>query len=472
LTQSNPHEDHHTGGWKEVFSGEYLLYTLMLNGGMLLFAINTFVVATVMPSVVEDLGGVGYLTWAFSLFAVGSIIGAAGSGPMRDTFGAKRAYAGAGLLLAIGLLGSALAPSMPVLVSWRLLQGIGGGALASLSYGLVATMYPQRLRGRVLSTISSTWGIATLGGPGYGALFAAPGLWRAAFWSLAPMTLLFAALAWRYVDGATDPALRTRMPWWRLTFLALAVLLLSATSLTTAIWIQALLVAAGILLTAFAFIRDVRAERGIFPKRVTAIATEMGALYWIFFLVSMMIAFISTYTTYYLQTLHGVAPLTAGYLFAIQSLMWTASALLVASQPLTRTASLVAAGLAMLLLSSIAIAWTVASGPVVLLAVAIGLSGAGIGFINNPAIQNIIAVAPPHEKQIAGGSVQTIRNIGMSFGAAISGTIAVSAGLVDGAPRPVIAHAMHWVYGVNTIIGLCAFAIALLVLRGGGKDSR
>ncbi|MCC2099284.1 MAG: MFS transporter [Hyphomicrobiales bacterium] len=469
MSEKHPATTRHKSPWAEIFSGQYLLYTLMLNGGMLLFAINTFVVATVMPSVVKDLGGVGYLTWAFSLFAVGSIIGAAGAGPARDMWGAKQAYAGAGLLLGIGLLGSALASNMPVLVGWRLLQGIGGGALASLSYGLVAAIYPERLRGHVLSTISSTWGIATLGGPGYGALFAEPGVWRAAFWSLVPLTIVFSLLAWRFVGGARDPSRRTRMPWWRLALLALAVLGLSLTSLTTILWHQGLLVLAAIAMTAAAFMRDARAEHSIFPKRVTAIQTELGALYWIFFFVSMMIAFVSTYTTYYLQTLHDVAPLTAGYLFAIQSFLWTGGALLVASQPLARTGTLVIAGLTLLVIASVGIAITVSSGPVAAIAVSIGISGAGIGFLNNPAIQKIIAVAPPHEKQVAGGSVQTIRNIGMSFGAAISGTIAVTAGLVDGASRAAIANAMHWVYGINAAIGVCALTIAILVLRGSRK---
>jgi MFS family permease len=277
LTQPAPDADT-PATWRDIFSGQYALYTLMLNGGMLLFAINQFVVATIMPSVVADLGGVNYLPWAFSLFAVGSIIGAAGAGPVRDAWGARRAYTGAALVLGIGLLGAALASGMLTFVGWRLVQGIGGGALAALSYGLVAVMYPEHLRGRVLSTISTTWGIATVGGPGYGALFASGGLWRAAFWSLAPLTIVFALLAWRYVTGAPDLAGRTSMPWWRLALLALAVLLLSATSLTPQVWVQALMVAAAIAMTAYAFVRDARAERPIFPRRVTAVMSELGAL--------------------------------------------------------------------------------------------------------------------------------------------------------------------------------------------------
>ncbi|MGE3245042.1 MAG: MFS transporter, partial [Beijerinckiaceae bacterium] len=375
-------------------------------------------------------------------------------------------YAGAGLVLAVGLLGSALAPNMPVLVGWRFVQGLGGGAVAALSYGLVAATFPVELRGRVLSTISTIWGVATVGGPGYGALFAGPGLWRAAFWSLAPLALIFVALAWRTIGGEPAAGPRARMPYWRLILLALSVLLLSMTSVAGSHWLQALLVAAAIASATAAFIRDAKAERPIFPRRVTAIGTELGALFWIFFCVSIMISFVNTYTTFFLQVLHGVAPLTAGYLFAIQSFMWTAGALMVASRPASQTVSLVTIGLGMMLVAAIGLFITVVSGPVAAIAAAIALAGTGIGFLNNPAIQKIIVVAREEEKQLAANSVQTVRNIGMSFGAAGAGTVAASAGLQDGAAPAVVAHAMQWVYGVNVVVAIVALAIALAVLRG------
>ena len=68
------------------------------------------------------------------------------------------------------------------------------------------------------------------------------------------------------------------------------------------------------------------------------------------------------------------------------------------------------------------------------------ISGTGMGIMNNPAIQHIMGVASDKERHIAGASVQAIRNIGISFGAALSGMVAASAGLVDNAPREVVAN--------------------------------
>ena len=84
LTKTHHDAPEEAGSWAEIFTGRYGIYNFILNLGMLLFAINQFVVATIMPSVVADLGGVGYYTWAFSLFAVGAIVGAASAGTMRD----------------------------------------------------------------------------------------------------------------------------------------------------------------------------------------------------------------------------------------------------------------------------------------------------------------------------------------------------------------------------------------------------
>ena len=464
MTQADGEAQEAPVRWSEIFIGRYGVYTFVLNLGMMLFAINQFVVATIMPTVVADLGGVDYYTWAFSLFAVGAIIGSASAGPVRDAFGARRAYVWAGVVLGIGLAGAALAPDMPTLVAFRLIQGIGGGAVASQAYGLVAVIFPQRLRSRVLGVISTVWGVATVGGPGFGGVFAEYGLWREAFWALVPFTVVFAGLAWRYVEGAGGHGRLSEIPYWRLALLGLAVLVMSATSLADTNLVRVVLIVASIAIAFVAFRRDARAERNMFPRQAMAVLTELGAIYWMFLLVSVVLTFVNTYTTYYLQVLHGVSPFTAGYLFAIQSFMWTAGALVVATWRTSLETFSIMVGLGLIVIASLAIIFTVVPGPVVLIAIAIGISGAGIGFMNNPAIQRIIAVAPEEEKHVAGTSVQTIRNIGVSFGAAASGMVAAAAGLADGASRETAATAMQWVYGANVVFAVLALLVMLPLL--------
>jgi MFS family permease len=445
--------------WSEIFSGRLGALTFVLGLGMGLFAINQFVVATIMPTVVRDIGGVNYYSWAFSLFAIGAIIGSASANPLRQAFGVRRAYAGAGIMLGIGLAGAALAPDMPTLVAARLFQGMGGGAVASSGYGLIAIAYPQHLRSRVLGVVSTIWGTATVFGPGFGAAFAEPDLWRWAFLGLLPLILLFVVLVWRYVDGERGDGRLSTIPYRRLVLLALAVLMISAASLVEATWQRAVFVVVSLICAYLTFVIDAQSERNLFPRGVTKVLTELGAIYWILFLGSIVLAIVNTYSTFYLQVLHDVPPLVAGYLFAIQSLMWTASALVAAMLPRSLETTSIVAGLVFILLGTTAIALTVESGPVVLIAIAIGLTGIGLGAINNPVIQRIIAIVPDDEKHMAGTSVQTIRNIGISFGAAFSGLVAVSAGMTEGASRDIVGNAMQWVYGINA-----GFAVLTLLM--------
>lgn len=465
MTDTQPQQDEEIGRWTDIFTGRYGVYTLVLGLGMGLFAINQFVVATIMPTVLEDLGGVQFYSWAFSLFAVGAIAGAASAHALRDAFGLRAAYAGAGLVLGLGLAGAALAPDMPTFVGWRLLQGMGGGALASQGYGLVAIAYPPHLRPRILGVVSTIWGTATIMGPGFGALFAEPGLWIWAFLGLLPLIVLFVTLVCLRVEGDKGHGQLSALPYRRLALLTMAVFLISGTSLTETLWLQALFIVIAIIFAIMTFRLDAKSDHNMFPHGVTSLTTELGSVYWILFFGSIVLAIVNTYSTFYLQALHGISPLIAGYLFAIQSIMWTVSALVVATLPRKYESEFLLTGLLFILAGAVGVWLTVDSGPVTVIAIAIALTGVGLGFINNPTISRIISIVSESEKHMAGASVQAIRNIGISFGAAASGMVAAAAGLSHGAEREAIAFSMSWVYGVNAGFALVALIMTIPMYR-------
>jgi len=449
------------GGWREIFSGRLGIYTMILNLGMAVFAINHFVVSTIMPTVVADIGGLEFYTWAFALFAVGSIVGAASAGPLSDSYGMRCVYAGAGLLMGLGLAGNALAWDMPSVVAFRLVQGIGGGAVASLAYGLVAVLYPYKLRSRVLAVVSGIWGVGTLSGPAVGGFFAEHGLWRGSFWTMMIFALVFAVLAWRYVEGAKGEGRLSELPFWRLAILTMSVLLMSATSLIDQDGLRIGLFVFAVIIACEAFRQDTHSVRNMFPRGITAILSQLGAGYWVLFLVTIVITAHNTYTTYYLQVLHGVAPLKAGYILAVQSMMWTVSALAMSGVKREVEPYLIAAGLVCMLASSIGIVLALEHGPVAIIVCCLGLSGFGMGLINIPAMQRVITAAEDADKQLAGISVQTVRNIGISFGAALIGMVAAMSGLTDNSGVAELVHAMHWVYGVS--IGFSVLALLAVI---------
>ena len=151
--------------WQELFRPELAAFTIILNLGVGLHAIDVFVISSILPTVVGDIGGEAYYAWSTMLYMVASILGTAGGGILKAAIGARRGYALGGLIFLAGTALCGLSPSMPVLLAARVVQGLGGGLLLSQSLALVSELYPQALRTRILALISAIWGVAALIGP-------------------------------------------------------------------------------------------------------------------------------------------------------------------------------------------------------------------------------------------------------------------------------------------------------------------
>lgn len=180
--------------WSELFSGRNGWRALALTGGVALHAVNVHIVTTVLPSVVNEIGGLDWYAWSTTLFVVGSILGATLSVRLLARLGPRGACLAALVVFGAGSMACALAPAMPWLLAGRTVQGLGGGLLAALSYALIQLVFAPRLWPRAVALVSGMWGVATLCGPAVGGLFAQAGHWRWAFWSLLPLAAVQALL--------------------------------------------------------------------------------------------------------------------------------------------------------------------------------------------------------------------------------------------------------------------------------------
>jgi MFS family permease len=469
LNNSAEPEPTAAGRWADILSGRLGMYTLALNLGTILFAISTFVVVSIMPTAAADIGGLRYYAWTFALFSVGSVIGAAGTGPVREAHGHRKTFIGAGLIFVVGLFGAGLAPNMETVVAWRLIQGFGGGAIAAQGYALIAQMYPENLRGRALSTLSTAWGTATILGPAFGGVFAEFGSWRGAFFALGGLGLVFAYLAYRVVPESEAGHGRVRFPVTRLGLLAASVLGLSATSQFDDNLARAVLAVVSVAVAGIAFRRDARAEQNLFPRQAVNLGTEMGATFWVMMLSTMTMVFINLYITLYLQKLHNVTPLAAAYIYVINSMAWSTVAFFIATWHGRKEEAAIVIGLCLLLIGLAGLAYVVETGPVYLIAGLFVVTGTGMGFINNSLIQRAIAIAPPEERARTGSSVQTLRTVGYSFGAAMAGLVAAVAGLTDDAAPEILGPAMRWVYGSGTAFPALALILAMFLFAHGRR---
>lgn len=118
-----------------------------------------------------------------TLFVVASILGSALSARLLSGYGARSAYLVASLFFIVGAALCALAPSMPVMLIGRTVQGFGGGLIFALSYAMINLVFEQRLWPRAMALISAMWGIATWWGRRWAAFLPSctPGVGPSAF---------------------------------------------------------------------------------------------------------------------------------------------------------------------------------------------------------------------------------------------------------------------------------------------------
>src|SRR5262245_43461886 len=113
-------------GWRRLFSRHWLAPLAVMLGGILLHSMNVLLLATVLPSIVADLGGAAMMSWPTTAYLASSILASACTGLVTAKLGAGRAFALGAALFCAGTLVCAFAPSMDMVVTGRFAQGFGG----------------------------------------------------------------------------------------------------------------------------------------------------------------------------------------------------------------------------------------------------------------------------------------------------------------------------------------------------------
>ena len=455
-------------GWADLFRDGRWRYTTLLNLGIGIHALDIFIITTVMPSVVDDIGGHAWYTWPTMIYMVGSIIGGACGFHMRIRLGQQRGYVWGGIVMLVGTIGCALPTDMATLLIARLIKGLGGGFVISQSMALTRDLYDVRIRTRMLGTITTTWSIAALIGPAVGGAFAEFEWWRGAFWSTVPVGLMFIWMAWRIVPYSAPTAPDRRLPWRRLLLLGSGVMAVGlAGQFKDMILVSGALIVLAILMVWGAFKLDDAATPSLFPKRALSIFTPVGLAYWIYFSISATHSALLVFAPLFLQVLHDVTPLYVGYLSLVFSIAWTIGALAVGGLSDFQERAAAVGGMVLASLAIVGFTIAVLTGPQFLISTLIGIIGLGIGATNVLTTSYGMSVAREGEEGVTASSMPTVRSIGVAFGAAAAGLIANSAGLEEGVDRDTLAHVALWVLGATAIIPAIGALITLRAVTWG-----
>lgn len=319
----SPAADSPTGTWRELFSAEHATASLVLAGGIAVFAMNTFVTAALLPSTIADIGGQEYFAWVTTAFLVTSVLASMLVARLLGTLGAARSYLLAFLLFSAGSLGAALSPSMELLVVSRLIQGLGGGLLAGLGYSVIRDALPRRLWTRATGLVSAMWGLGTLIGPALGGAFAQLGFWRGAFVLLALVGVVLGLMAVRglpqEVPGGRDFG---RLPIMSLVLLVLAATAFSVAAVVPTGWPTLLALLAGIVLIVGFVLVDRSSTSPVLPHITYARGNPLKWIYLVLGILSSA-AMVEIFLPKFGQDLIGMPPLLAAVFGVTMSVGWS-----------------------------------------------------------------------------------------------------------------------------------------------------
>ncbi|MHB0886963.1 MAG: MDR family MFS transporter [Bacillota bacterium] len=172
--------------------------------GMLLGAIDQTVVGTAMPTIVGYLGGFSLITWATTAYMLTSTASLPIFGKLSDLYGRRLFYLlGLGVFVGASALCGA-AQSMPQLILFRALQGIGGGAMVPIAQTIVGEIFPGAQRAQWQGIFTALFAVASIIGPQVGGWIVDLWDWRWVFFVNLPVGLIAAVLVGVFLKETKD----------------------------------------------------------------------------------------------------------------------------------------------------------------------------------------------------------------------------------------------------------------------------
>ncbi len=449
---------------------------------VMLAALDQSVLATALPTISRDLGGVDLYAWAVTAYLLPGTAVMPLYGKAVDVFGPRRTLAVAGCLFILGSLLCGLSQSMPALLASRAVQGLGAAGLMTLAFTITFLVSPPQQRPWYLSLFGVVFTMSSLVGPVVGGGLAELS-WRSIFLLNVPLAAVATLLVRRALRNFPATSRSARLDWPGAALLcaaALAWVTLASLAGTWLAWDSAVLwvVVAGALAATTALVRR---ERGatdpllplhMFKDRLFALASAGSALIGVVMFGGVL------FLPLYLQAVKGLSPTVTG-LATLPMMVAMVLTSTISSRHIGRSGVYrpwLVAGSALTASSLAGAGFIGADTPVPWTLGILAVLGAGIGL----CMQNILVVAqaalPPGAVGAGTAMVTFMRQVGASLGTAVLGSIFAllvrpvgdqfaEGGLLDGAESAAFVEAINAVVLTASVVAV-ALTLAMAALPG------
>lgn len=423
-----------------------VLTALMVTTGLV--AIDSTILATAIPTIVEDIGGFSQFPWLFSIYLLAQAVSVPVYAKLSDVLGRKPIILiGIGLFL-LGSILCGLAWSMPALIAFRAVQGLGAGAVQPMAITIAGDIYTVAERAKVQGYLASVWAVSAVVGPTLGGVFSQFLSWRWIFFVNVPLCVLAIILLVRvFHEKVVHRTHKVDYLGATLLTAALSLLILAVLEGGQAwAWDSWQSIAAftigGLLLLAFVFAERAAAEPvlplWVFSRRLllsTAfIAVGVGAI----------LIGLTSYVPTYLEGSLGTTPIVAGLTLAVLTIGWPISASLSGRLYLRigfRNTALI--GTTFVVSGAVMLAAFALTPMVPMVALSCFVIGLGLGLVSSPSLIAAQASVQWNERGVVTGTNLFARSIGSAVGVAIFGAVAnaifAASGTTDLSPDTVEA---------------------------------
>ncbi|MDP4160794.1 MAG: MDR family MFS transporter [Bacillota bacterium] len=303
------------------------MVTIAMLVSILLVAIDTTIVTTAMPHIVEQLSGLNLLSWVFAIYLLTSSVTTPIYGKLADLFGRKSIFIFGIMLFVVGSMVSGMAQTMYQLILFRGFQGLGAGAVLPLTFTIIADLYPGEERAKMQGVFSSVWGVAGLLGPLVGGLFVDHISWRWIFYINVPIGIVAILLVLSFLHETTIEKTKKTIDYWGAALFTISMgsllfALISGGQLYAwnSVEIISLFIIAVIFLMSFLVVETKAKEPmlplSLFKIPVIAVSNAVG------FVASGVLIGVNVYLPIWIQTLLGHSATSSGLTLMPMSFAW------------------------------------------------------------------------------------------------------------------------------------------------------